>query len=320
VRATGLFRRTLRPFSGPGVLFVWNEIVRVVNTYALFGLQLASSVEFPELTRGTGPGDVTLTLERLDPPSQQSEGSWVAADGEGHWLVWEGYVSVHVSGDRIRVDPVEGMDPAGLRSVLLGPVFSALLSKRGLLPLHASCVGIDGRAVAMAANAEAGKSTLAATLTARGHDFLADDVTCVNVSGDPVCMLPAFPQLKLLPDSLAVLGESAEGLPLVSPLDEKRARRVDGPFTQGGVPIRSIYLIEDGPDGFEGPLAAPEALLNLLGLCHRLNILQQVSGLSALMERCAVLAQKVPVYRLFRRRSLDGLGHLAQRLEEHVAR
>ena len=293
-----------------------------MNTYALFGLQLASSVEFPELRRGSGAADVTLTLERLEPPPQQNgpPGSWVAAGNDGHWLVWEGYVTVLVGGDHIRVDPAEDMDPAGLRSVLLGPVFSALLCKRGLLPLHASCVGIDGRAVAMAANAEAGKSTLAATLTARGHDFLADDVTCVDVSADPVCMLPAFPQLKLLPDSLAVLGESAQGLPLVSPLDDKRARPVDGPFTQSGVPIRSIYLIEDGPEGLEGPLPVPEALLNLLGLCHRLPILQQVSGLSALMERCSALAQKVPVYRFFRRRSLDGVGHLALRIEEHVAR
>jgi hypothetical protein len=304
------------------VLFVWNEFGSVLNTYALFGLQLSSSVEFPELPRGTGPADVTLSLERLERPSpgNESQGNWVTADSEGHWLVWEGYVSVHIGGDRIRVDPAEGMDPVGLRSVLLGPVFSAFLSMRGLLPLHASCVGIDGRAVAMAANAEAGKSTLAATLTARGHTFLADDVTCVNVAGDPICMLPAFPQLKLLPDSLAVLGESAEALPLVSPLDEKRARRVDGPFGQAGVPIRGIYLIEDGPDGFEGPLEVPEALLNLLGLCHRLSILQEVSGLSALMERCAALAQKVPVYRLFRQRSIARLGHLAQRLEEHVAR
>ena len=293
-----------------------------VNTYALFGLQLSSGVEFPELTQGTGPADVTLTLERLELPKRadESESSWVSAVGEDLWLVWEGYVCVHIRGDRIRVDPAAGMDSNGLRSVLLGPVFSALLSRRGLLPLHASCVGIDGRAVAMAANAEAGKSTLAATLTARGHDFLADDVTCVNVDNNPVCMLPAFPQQKLLPDSLAVLGESAEALPLVSPLDEKRARRVEGPFRQIAVPIQGIYLIEDGPDGFEGPLPAHEALLNLLGLCHRLNILQEASGLSALMERCGLLAQEVPVYRLFRRRSLDGLGHLAQRLEEHAAR
>ena len=293
-----------------------------MNTYALFGLQMSSAVEFPELTAATGSGDVRLTLEPLAPPKpeDETESSWVSVDGEDIWLVWEGYLAVHLRGDQIRVDPAPDMDENGLRSALLGPVFSTLLCQRGLLPLHASCVGIGGRAVAMAANAEAGKSTLAATLTARGHAFLADDVTAVDVRSDPICMLPGFPQLKLLPDSLALLGESPEHLPLVSPLDDKRARRVEGPFQTNGVPIHRIYLIEDGPDGFEGPLPQPEAVLNLLGFCHRLNILHKITGLSALMDRCAILAHNVPVYRLFRQRSLDRLDHLARRVEEHVAR
>jgi serine kinase of HPr protein (carbohydrate metabolism regulator) len=51
-----------------------------------------------------------------------------------------------------------------------------MLASRALLPFHASTVTIDGRAVLIAGPAGAGKSTLAAALTALGARWLADDL------------------------------------------------------------------------------------------------------------------------------------------------
>jgi hypothetical protein len=105
---------------------------------------------------------------------------------------------------------VDADDPAGgaVRAFLLRGVFAILCHKRDLLPIHASCVEVGGRAAAAFAGCSgAGKSVLAAAFIKAGCSILADDITAVdaNAPGGPV-VWPSFPQLKLWRDSLHVLG------------------------------------------------------------------------------------------------------------------
>ena len=63
------------------------------------------------------------------------------------------------------------------------PLAAAL---RGLEPLHASAVGLRGRAVAFTAASGTGKSSLAAHLVATGATFLTDDVLALESVADDV--------------------------------------------------------------------------------------------------------------------------------------
>ena len=69
------------------------------------------------------------------------------------------------------------------RLYLQGTVFGIVAWLNGMLPLHASCVAADGRAVAFTADSGGGKSTLAAALAGRGFQHVCDD-TLVLEPGD----------------------------------------------------------------------------------------------------------------------------------------
>jgi hypothetical protein len=100
-------------------------------------------------------------------------------------------------------------EPGGdlVRTFLLGSVFAILCHKRGLLPLHASCIDIHGRAIALAGASGAGKSVLAAAFMKAGCPVISDDITAIDVAAAGGAMVRAsFPQLKLWRDALDGLG------------------------------------------------------------------------------------------------------------------
>jgi hypothetical protein len=191
------------------------------HTYRLCTLKLESDFELPELTAWGGPtdspADVVFRLgavpPRLDAPDHvapifQTKGHseyLLALPGTGRILVR--------NGSHVAIDPEPRADSTDTRAILAGPIQAVLWHQRGLLPLHASSVVVNGLAVALAGPPAAGKSTLAAALSAEGHKILADDVCVVDVGdGADVTVLPGFPRLRLWRDALDRLGIAAKGL------------------------------------------------------------------------------------------------------------
>lgn len=141
-----------------------------------------------------------------------------------------------------RVQPVSEEDAA---SFLLGPVLGILLRLRGMTCLHASAVEIGGEAVAFVGVPGAGKSTTAAIFAENGHSVLTDDIVALEKRGRCFMVLPGFPFLNLLPESMALLSGAAEALPYVDAV-EKRRLMLDGRelrFQGQAQPLGSIYIL-----------------------------------------------------------------------------
>jgi hypothetical protein len=81
-------------------------------------------------------------------------------------------------------------------------VTALLLAWRGLLPLHASSVAIDGQGILICGPSGAGKSSLVASLVAEGATLLSDDLSVVASCVEPndYQLLPGRPGIRLLPD------------------------------------------------------------------------------------------------------------------------
>lgn len=188
--------------------------------HRLCGLKLVSQFDLPALPEWDGPagapadvicrrGEVPSRLERPDhvAPIFQTSGKGeylLALPGTGRILVR--------NGNEITVQPDAGA-LANLSAILGGPILAVLWHQRGLLPLHASIVVINGRAVALSGPAAAGKSTLAAILAAQGYQVVADDIGVVKVCDNAeVIVPPGCARLQLWRDALAELGFANDGL------------------------------------------------------------------------------------------------------------
>ena len=117
--------------------------------YSVFGLRVASRIAMPKLTpvehRGDAPVDVQIDSGTVEPPP---DGQRIAARDEALVLDYPPARFRIEAGQTITIEPNPGSSERDIRTFVLGSAFGAICHQRGLLPLHASVVEIDGRAVA----------------------------------------------------------------------------------------------------------------------------------------------------------------------------
>lgn len=133
---------------------------------------------------------------------------------------------------------------------LLGPVFGFILRLRGFTALHASVAVINGYAVAFVGGGGAGKSTIVAALARAGHKVLSDDIAVLEETSGTFRIKPAYPQIRLWPESVTILFGATVALPKLVPscdwwdkcfLDLER----DGFYFQDeALPVRFTYILE----------------------------------------------------------------------------
>jgi hypothetical protein len=294
--------------------------------YLLFGLQVQTDRPLPGLRAepGAGPADVRMWIGAHPPgcaPSAVAE-PWYPADrpaagGEPALAAFRG-----AGGGWLRLRYADGteftVDRAGTRvgctwragstledtaTYLLGPVCGLLLRLRGLTCLHAGAVASGGGAFLLCGPAGAGKSTTTAALAARGHAVLADDVSVLEEGAEGVTVRPAYPHLRLWPDSVRTLFGAGAELPALAPNWEKRyldlAER-GGAFHPGALPVRAVYLLE--PRGAAGaprlaPIAATDAVLALVANTY-LGWLPDLAAHARDLGRYARLVREAAVLRV----------------------
>lgn len=100
-----------------------------------------------------------------------------------------------------------------LLSLFAEPVMRTILARRGRLSFHASALVRHGRAVLIAADKGAGKSTLSWALQTQGWRLFADDLACVAEVNGRWSVYPGHRQTKLSRQTAAVLGLAEADLP-----------------------------------------------------------------------------------------------------------
>ncbi|WP_324808154.1 hypothetical protein SH584_02045 [Sphingomonas sp. LY29] len=211
-------------------------------------------------------------------------------------------------GNRIVVDPAPGAEWANVRLFLLGSVMGVVLHQRGLLPLHANAIVIDGQACAFMGHSGAGKSTLAACFHDAGYPVLADDVVVVSFDerGEPI-VSPGIPRVRLWEAAVVGSGRDPADYELSYAGDEKY-RKFDVPLStvaETDRPLKAIVILARGDVVSLEPMQGVHAVEALVANTYRGGYVPTLDQSKLHWESCLRLAKSTKVLRYVRPWSRD---------------
>lgn len=291
--------------------------------YSLFGLTVESALLLPELVAepGSAQPDVAIKLGVL----QEREAAPEGYSGADATLLNVPRVGCYkVSGGReIVVDPADGASERDVRLFLLGSAFGALLHQRGVVPLHANAIEIEGRAVAFSGHSGAGKSTIAAWFYDRGYRVLADDVCAIRIDeAGQALAYPGIPRLRLWREALEASGRAAENHVRSFGNADKYdvPTRPEAQATE--VPLFRVYMLANQEAGGEAPslrrLAGAESVNALVSNTYRGGYVKSSGRTAEHLMQCVRLARAVEVFEARRVWGFDRFDEQAGMLERHA--
>lgn len=176
--------------------------------YIAYGFIVESDLKFAELETANGIVDVIIQQKNIETPDAWLENRGVRT------LVSSTSIIVGIS-DIVNFEIVDGkyiyyqpklkFHEGKARLYMLGIAFSAIIHQRGLLPLHASALEKNGKAILICGESGAGKSTTAAALLKHGFTLLSDDISLVRINDQKMEVVAGFPHMKLWPESVELL-------------------------------------------------------------------------------------------------------------------
>lgn len=292
------------------------------EAYGVFGLRLKSELALPELNPPPAHGDTDVEIVTGTTPRFANEPSGLSVHDSGALLLIEGVGRYWMErGSRMTVEPASDGAAPMVRLFLLGSALAAILHQRGLLPIHANGVVLEGRAVCFIGHSGAGKSTLAAWFHDRGLALLADDV-CV-ISEDEAgrkWVQPGIPRLRLTGEALGASGRLAAEHAGV--FDGHSKYNLAGTsLASGPVPLSHFYLLVQGEPGEAArirPLRGVAALEALVANTYRGGYVPLMGRTAAHLAQCADLTRAVPLFEARRPWDLASLDAVGTALERHA--
>lgn len=293
--------------------------------YFAYGLRIRSALELSALLAArvtSEETDVTIHTGEVPtgdtPPS--NTGNRLRGDADKVVIRHQG-LGFHISHGREIVVDAPGEESSWmLRLLLLGPAMAVLIHQRGLLPLHASAVAINGRVCAFLGESGWGKSTIAAALCQRGHPVVSDDVLGVGFDDTHHPMAyPAFPQLRIASSAATALGICPDSLPPVDPHMDERVLYppAEQQAQRSQLPLHSLYLLATGDVHCIDRIQDGEAFSTVERHTYvNRELLEATETTREHMLRCARLTTTTAIYRLQRPRSLDSLTLTARMVEQ----
>jgi len=209
--------------------------------YLIYGLRLKANRSIPglypipqsaktdlQVCLGQMPADLldlmsSARLWHISPEMEEGEQPVVIiheiGDGRFFRLVYSDNTVFVVdrAGTQIWADWPHHLTLEDTATYLLGPVLGFVLVLRGIVCLHAATIDVGGQAIALVGESGAGKSTTAAAFAQLGYPVLGDDVLALVQQGKDFMAQPAYPHIRLWPESVKMFYETETALPLLTP-------------------------------------------------------------------------------------------------------
>jgi hypothetical protein len=284
------------------------------------GWRVRSALPLPETATWCGPDrPVDIEIRPGQVPMKHDKQNYIqVVPGGGVLLDLSPIVRFLVTQNCVVVDTPRPPEAPDWRVRFLGPALGVLCYLRGVLPLHACCVRIGTRTVAIAGPSCAGKSTLAAALMRRDHRLVTDDICAISSLSERPIVLPSFPTLKLDPDTVKMFGIDPTSLVNVWLDTEKFLLPGNDGFDPAPLPLDTVYLLEDASEGADHTIIrinGIEAFEQLSAQWYRAEIGRLLYTKLAFFSMAAQLAGRFAVRRLVRKSGFVNLAGLVRLIE-----
>lgn len=220
--------------------------------YRMYGWKLCSDIDFFQLVKEEDckdcpcAGEIQI-CEDLDPePLEQRK----AEIGRGYeilensgWLMnYTLWMKVE-NGNAIHYRRKEGANEIYLRTYILGFGMAMLAMQRGALAIHCSAISKNGKAVLIAGESGAGKSTVTKAFLENGYSLMADDMAVVTKAEDGVWVWPAYPFQKMCRDEVERAGFSPDEIYYIDEEKDKFMVPYKGEYSVNPVPLSGLLYL-----------------------------------------------------------------------------
>lgn len=280
-----------------------------LQLYQAFGLLIQSEFMLPELS--IPHGDVSLeavTVKKADltnmwqEVSQPDEYFHILTDRILFMIPEVGIFSVE-DGHTLLVSPFEDVEEDRLRLYILGTGMGLILLQKRILPLHGSCIAINGKAYAILGHSGAGKSTLASVLLNQGYRLLSDDIIPIVISDQIPMAIPSYPQQKLWQESMSALNITRSDSRPIYNRETKFVVPAHAYFQADRLPLGGVFELVNTAgitDAFIQPIQGMERYLMLFQHTYRNFYINRGGLMDWHFNNLAQIVNRISVHRLGR--------------------
>lgn len=292
--------------------------------YQVFGLNIESTLPFPELSKGTPAQRADVYIRQGSVPETlvdcRQRGTYYEVGLYQFLMQLKGIGDFWVKdGRQILLAPAAEARPEEIRVYVLGSCLGAILHQRRYLVLHASAVAYAGKAFLITGYSGAGKSTTANALRLSGLPMLTDDVCPIKAIDGQLLAYPGYPQSKLWEDALEKLDVAYDNLPFVQQAYSKRKLTIIQDFVKEPLPVAGVYLIQ--PNEKELLHLEPVEGINkfelIMEMTYRPFLIKDMGGQADHFRLAGRVAQAIPIKKI-RRPKTDCIAEIVSLIREDI--
>jgi len=290
--------------------------------YHIFGLNLRSEIELPELQSIKATTDiVTINLDAVpnNLPIIQQEGILYQATNSDYLLKLKNIAKYRVTKkNEIYIEPLCS-DFSLIRLFLYGPVLGACLIQNDFIPIHASSITHKNKAVLFSGQSAIGKSSIAASLYKRGFKFLSDDITSISCESNIIIAHSGPPHLKIWKDVINHLSIDHANKRVRKGI-EKYSLGIDNSILRGTFSVNCLIVLKSiNEHGFKlKEIRGVDKIQLLYENTYRKRYVIGLGVLDIYLQKLALLSKNINVFELYRPTKPLLINELADYIESKV--